>query len=846
MAKQKKKDVNRLSKKQRTPVKNYNLPRKTKALKSRGHDIYSTYRSLIDSTDIIALNMDKNGNIIFLNNFSVKYFGYKRSELIGKNVIGTIVPPVDTSGFNLKTLMADIYAHPENYRSSENENMKKNGERVWIAWTNKGIFDGEGRLTGVHSIGIDRTGQKRAEEEVGKYRESLEEMVLKRTEELNKTNIRLQKEMDERIKSDKKLRTTEERSRLFFEKQIVGMSITTPDKKWVQVNDRFCAMLGFTRKELEALTWEDITHPDDISIDNMNFEKMFSGEIEGYTIEKRYIRRDKTILYSEISVSCVRNGDGRISYVLAVIEDITERKEAEKRLRESEEKFRMLSELSMIGILIIQDNVIRYVNKGFIVMSGYSPEDFYSMGAGGFAKIIHPDDRGFVIQQAKKKQAGDPDALLSYQVRALKKDGTFKWATVIGRTIEYEGRMADFVCVVDVSEIKEKEQALRISEMKFRNIFDEAPAGIFQSTITGRFISVNARLAEMFAYTSPQQMIDEVTDIREQLFVDPEKRTALLEKVKAGTKYAKTEVNYRRRDGSNFMADLYMRAVRNDRGEIVFLEGFVEDITARKMAEQEVERYRQHLEELVIDRTAELEVQKERAESADKLKSAFLATMSHELRTPLNSIIGFTGILHQGLAGPVNDEQKKQLEMVRVSSAHLLDLINDVLDISKIEAGQIELMPEIFDMTKTVEKVVKITAQTAEKKGLLMTARLPQSEVMLYADRRRFEQVLYNLIGNAIKFTDRGSVEVEGTTDKEGITIIISDTGIGIKPEDFDKLFQPFRQLDISINRQYEGTGLGLSICKKLVELMGGRIWVKARGGGGSVFGFSIPHKEGK
>ncbi|MBI3150487.1 MAG: transporter substrate-binding domain-containing protein [Betaproteobacteria bacterium] len=264
------------------------------------------------------------------------------------------------------------------------------------------------------------------------------------------------------------------------------------------------------------------------------------------------------------------------------------------------------------------------------------------------------------------------------------------------------------------------------------------------------------------------------------------------------------------------------------------LVGVIVDITALKQVE------------------AELREAKHAAEAADRIKSAFLATMSHELRTPLNSIIGFTGLVLQELPGPLNEEQKKQLSMVRDSSRHLLALINDVLDISKIEAGELKVADEPYELGRSIDKVLGIVRPLAEQKGLSLQVSGRELAPSLRGDARRLEQILLNLLGNAIKFTDRGSINLlleQVKSDAEGfntnmgevIRLKVQDTGPGIKPEDLAELFQPFRQIDSALSRQHEGTGLGLAICRRLAGLMGGQIEAQSVWGEGSVFTLTLP-----
>ena len=353
-----------------------------------------------------------------------------------------------------------------------------------------------------------------------------------------------------------------------------------------------------------------------------------------------------------------------------------------------------------------------------------------------------------------------------------------------------------------------------------------------------KIIFVNQAFLKAYGYSEEELIGNSINIIR-----SPGNPPELIEKILPETLKGgwQGELLNRRKDGTEFPILLFTTIIKDNGGQPLALVGISTDITERKKTEEELRLHRHHLEELVAQRTAELEVEKERAQSADRLKSAFLATMSHELRTPLNSIIGFTGILLHEHPGPLNDEQKKQLGMVQQSSRHLLSLINDVLDISKIEAGQLKLNIQEFSLLEVIQKVLESTTQFADKKNIKLKVAIGGNIGQITSDKLRVQQMLINLVNNAIKFTDAGSVTIKCYKVDKFVKIQVIDTGIGIEEDKLEQLFKPFSQIDTGLTRKHEGTGLGLSICKKLTEMLNGSIKVKSMFGTGSTFTVTLP-----
>ncbi|NLS97724.1 MAG: response regulator [Planctomycetaceae bacterium] len=396
---------------------------------------------------------------------------------------------------------------------------------------------------------------------------------------------------------------------------------------------------------------------------------------------------------------------------------------------------------------------------------------------------------------------------------------------------------------VDVTDVKVAEAVLRESESRYRALFESTGDAIMLLGADG-FLECNQATLDLFGCSSPQDFISkhpsELSPPYQPDGIDS--RTAADARIAAAYKTGMTRFDWlhRRMDGQEFTADVLL--VRVDLPDRSFIQAVVRDITERKAAEQALKEAHEKLEQRVRERTAELAEAKEAAETANRAKSDFLANMSHEIRTPMNAIIGMTELV---LDTDLEDSQRDYLRIVRDSGDALLALINDILDFSKIEAGKFDLVKAPFDVRESLGDTMKSLALRAHSKGLELACEI-HSDVpqRLLGDMGRLRQVIVNLVGNAVKFTDRGEVvlRVERNDDVGEDVVLhfsVSDTGIGIPREQQTIIFEAFEQLDRSTTRRYAGTGLGLAISSRLVEFMGGRIWVDSQVGLGSTFHFT-------
>jgi PAS domain S-box-containing protein len=395
--------------------------------------------------------------------------------------------------------------------------------------------------------------------------------------------------------------------------------------------------------------------------------------------------------------------------------------------------------------------------------------------------------------------------------------------------------------VRDVTEHKrlqaheELARAEMLAEQKFRDLIENAPDAILQIDSSGKIVIANRTAEQMFGYSR-----DEIIGMEVENLVPQAARSRHVQHRKAFEAAGVSrpmgfglDLHALRKDGTELPVEISLSPSSADNGS-TGVTAMIRDVTERKRAEQ-------HIHSLERSYLAELEARHKEAERLNHLKSEFIASVSHELRTPLHTIIGFAELLGEEGAGALNDKQRRFVHHIQTDSEHLLGLINDVLDLSRIEAGGLVVRPEHLRLEPTVSEALQaILPQANGKQVAVHERRLPAIGVL--ADPLRVRQILYNLLSNAVKFTDPGGeVTVTAEVDGDFVQITVSDTGLGIPAEECALIFDKFYQVGYTTTGVRQGTGLGLTICKQLVELQGGRIWVKSEPGHGSHFYFTLP-----
>ena len=378
-------------------------------------------------------------------------------------------------------------------------------------------------------------------------------------------------------------------------------------------------------------------------------------------------------------------------------------------------------------------------------------------------------------------------------------------------------------------------------EQRFRELLEAAPDAIMQVDAEGRIILLNRVTEDMFGYSRDELLGQPVEALipHELHARHVEHRAHYRQNPMTRTMGSGLALEAIRKDGSRFPVEISLSP--SDSAEGFRVTAIIRDTTERRTAEERLRKVREEYTQRLAETNAELAMTNRELERANRLKSEFLASMSHELRTPLHTIIGFSELLSEELEGPLNEKQKRFVQHIHTDSLHLLELINDVLDISKIEADRLELRPETFDLTALVAESLASVRSLADAKSHKLETAL-NVPTALEADRLRIKQVLVNLLSNAIKFTpEGGSIRLEARVQESFVVVSVTDTGVGIPPEEHESIFDKFHQVGATTKGVREGTGLGLAITKRLVEQHGGSIWVQSQPQQGSTFLFTLP-----
>ena len=552
-------------------------------------------------------------------------------------------------------------------------------------------------------------------------------------------------------------------------------------------------------------------------------------------------------------------------------------------LADSNNMFRQFAENNRGAIILreFSSGKVVYVSPRYSEIWGHSSEYLYQ-NPEVWIQSIHPEDIDKVLQLYKLTVNS---GFFSEEYRIIRPDGTIRW--IWGRCfplknasgkIEQMAAIAEDISDRKIAEIalKESEQRLRASESLLSAMFERSVVGMAITDADGKFIRTNPFYQQMVGYSENELQLMRFTD--NMLPEDIEDNLRLRSQVLSDESESyQMEKRLFHRNGKMIWVRTTSSKILDEVGQPPLFVGVIEDISDRKQAEKslasaEIERQQaiddlyqlnQQLETRVAQRTQELQYTNQQLSVANselaratRLKDEFLANMSHELRTPLNAVLGMSEGLMTGVFGDLNERQMRSLSLIETSGRHLLELINDILDVAKIGAGKLELELSSVGIEYLCKSSLNFVKQIANQKNIQLKLSINHSIKMITVDERRMRQALINLLSNAVKFTPKGGKiclevklqEREATelTSECSYAMIFSiiDTGIGISPEDISNLFQAFVQIDSSLNRQYAGTGLGLTLVKQLVEMHGGCVSVASQVGEGSSFSIVLPYRE--
>ena len=760
--------------------------------------------SILEQTPDGVILSDPSGIIRQWNKGAENIYGYRASEIIGKTADLLAVPGQEK---DFEKTRRRLLGGQDSIRY-EAVRRRKDGSEINVSTTRFTVKNDRDGILGLAAIVRDVTESKK-------------------------------------LASD--LAENQERFRHIFEDSPLGVALVGLDSRLLLVNQSFSDITGYSPEEMKGKSFADFTHPEDAPNDLDQFRRMVAGEFPRYQLEKRFVHKDGHDVWVIRVAAVIKDEKGKPLYGLGMLMDISSKKKSE----ETQRFLTYLLEQTGDGIVVadLEGNIVQW-NKGAEKIFGYKAEEI--LGKPG--KILDTDQGQGQVDE-KRRALTEDGATLHYEALRKGKDGRLIQLDVSSTQLKDEsGRLVGYSAIYrDITE-KLKAQVARVaaeekvreSEDKYRKIFENVQDVFYQVDNEGKVLEVSPSIETYSGYTREEFIGKDFTEF----YADPRDRGPFLKALQEKGEVVDYELQFKTKSGLLVYASINAHILRNDKGKPIGVEGALRDVTQRKMVEEELGEYRGHLEQMVETRTLELEKATKAAEAANRSKSSFLANMSHEIRTPMNAILGFAQLLRRDPA--LTPQQDQQVNVILRSGTHLLSLINDILDYSKIEADRLAVEKSTFDLHAMLAELELMFKPKAQEKGLrLLVERRDLLPRFLVSDETKLSQILQNLLSNALKFTERGGVamrmEVRPGPDGDGGSVLaveVEDSGPGIAPEEMGKLFRVFEQTESGRNAK-SGTGLGLAISRKFAELMGGSLEAVSEPGKGSTFHLEIPVREG-
>ena len=625
-------------------------------------------------------------------------------------------------------------------------------------------------------------------------------------------------------RAEETLRESEERFRATFEQAAVGIAHVAPNGQFLRINQRFCDMLGYTREEMLARNFQQITHPDDLEAGCYFVAQVLAGEISTYSTEKRYYHRNGSVVWAYLTVALVRDPSGNPNYLIAVVQEISARKEAEGKLVENERFLQSVFDAIQDGISVL-DRQLNVVRTNQWIEKKYA------------ADAPLPGKKCFAIYQkrssvcpwcpsVKTMETGKAHSQIVPYPSADNPTGWIELSTF--PLNDADGNVVGAIeHVKDITDRKRAEEALRESEERFRGIFENARDGILLGDVETRQLMLpNPAMCRMLGYTEEELAGMNVDDIHPREDLAGVARQ--FEKQSRGELLVAEHIPMRRKDGSVFYADVTSVPLRLHGRSL--LVGQFRDITERKKAEEEIRRLNAELEQRVKQRTVQLQ-------AANQELEAFAYSVSHDLRAPLRHVSGFAEILQKRAGGLLDEDCARLLRNVMDSARHMGMLIDDLLSFSR--TGRAEMYKTDVDLETLLREVLEeIEPDLRGRRVAWQIHSLPH----IVADRSLLRQVLANLLSNAVKFTagkEEARIEIGSRDEEEEVVVSVSDNGAGFDMKYAHRLFGVFQRLHRSDD--FPGTGVGLANVRRIIRRHGGRTWAEGEVGRGATFYFSLP-----